>query len=172
MASKDYKEEINEYSIPEKPEFLKIGIVTSDWHKEITSKLLDASVKMLVKHQVKEENISTIHVPGAFELPLGARMMLTSEKLDAVICLGCVIKGETNHDDYINQAIANGITNLSLSTGKPVIFGVLTVLDKKQAEDRSGGVYGNKGAECALTALQMISIKQKFNEPKSKIGFS
>ncbi len=172
MSSKDYKSSTLDTDQLEKPESLIIGIIISDWHKEITSKLSDACLKMLIKNGISGENIREIKVPGAFELPLGARILLSSEKVDAVICLGCVIKGETNHDDYINQAVATGLTNLGLSTGKPVIFGLLTVLDKKQAEDRSGGIYGNKGAECALTALQMIHIKQKFGEPKSKIGFS
>ncbi|MBL7831654.1 MAG: 6,7-dimethyl-8-ribityllumazine synthase [Saprospiraceae bacterium] len=172
MATKDYIENSFDSKSLHQVELLKIGIVVSDWHHDVTSKLKTACVETLIKSGIKEDNISIISVPGAFELTMGARILLSSQKMDAVICLGCVIKGETNHDEYINQAVASGITNLGLSSGKPVIFGLLTVLNKKQAEDRAGGTYGNKGTECANSALQMIGIKQQFSEPKSKIGFS
>ncbi|HMG14336.1 MAG TPA: 6,7-dimethyl-8-ribityllumazine synthase [Saprospiraceae bacterium] len=150
---------------------LKIGIVVSDWHQDITKKLLTACIDTLKKLNVSKDNITVIHVPGAFEVTYGARVLLGAKKLDGVICLGCVIKGETNHDEYINQAIATGITNLGLTSGKPVIYGVLTVLNMEQAKDRAGGKHGNKGEECANTLIQMISLKQQFSDAKSKIGF-
>lgn len=150
---------------------LKIGIVVSDWHSEITSKLLEGCMEALYKQNIIHENISVIHVPGAFELTYGSRVLLGGMKLNGVICLGCVIKGETNHDEYINQAVATGLTNLGLTSGKPVIYGVLTVLNMEQAIERSGGKYGNKGEECAYTLIKMISIKQQFSDSKSKIGF-
>ena len=172
MATKDYKENDFKPADLNHPENIKIGIVVSEWHSSITENLLNGSKEVLSKFNISEDNITIIKVPGSFELTMGARILLSSMKLDAVICLGCVIKGETNHDEYINQAVATGITNLGLSSGKPVIFGLLTVLNQQQAEDRAGGKYGNKGSECALTALQMIGIRQQFSESKSKIGFS
>lgn len=157
---------------PNKLDQLKIGIIVSNWNTNITSLLFTECINTLLKNGVLNDNIRKIEVPGAFELPLAARILLTSEKMDAVICLGCVIKGKTNHDDYINQSVATGITQLGLTSSKPIIFGVLTVLNEQQALDRANGTHGNKGAECAITALHMISIKQNFNEPKTKIGFS
>jgi len=156
---------------PNDPANLKVGVVVSDWHPDITSNLLEACLKILKKNKVSDDNITVIHVPGAFEVTYGARVLLGAKKLDGVICLGCVIKGETNHDEYINQAVATGITNLGLTSGKPVIYGVLTVLNMDQAVDRSGGKHGNKGEECANTLIKMISLKQQFSDSKSKIGF-
>jgi 6,7-dimethyl-8-ribityllumazine synthase len=117
--------------------------------------------------------MTQITVPGAFELPSGAKLLLSQLSLDAVVCIGCVIKGETKHDEYISQAVANGIMQLSLMSGKPVIFGVLTPLDMQQALDRAGGKYGNKGIEAAHTALQMIQLQADIKQKDKKgIGFS
>jgi 6,7-dimethyl-8-ribityllumazine synthase len=124
-----------------------------------------------MKHGAKEAQIHTMQVPGAFELPAGARMLNGQHKIDAVICLGCVIKGETSHNEYINHAVANGLVNLSLATGKPFIFGVLTPNDEQQALDRAGGQYGNKGVEAAVTAIRMAALRNPSPEGKKTIGF-
>lgn len=150
---------------------LKIGIVVADWHEDITTKLLKACETTLKSYKIHKDNLTIIHVPGAFEVTFGARTLLGAKKLDGVICLGCVIKGETNHDEYINQAVATGITNLGLTSGKPVIYGVLTVLNIEQAKERAGGKHGNKGEECAHTLIKMINIKSQFSESKTKIGY-
>ena len=109
---------------------------------------------------------------GAFELPAAAKMLLSQKSLDAIICIGCVIKGETKHDEYISHAVANGLINLSLVSSKPIIFGVLTPNDMQQALDRSGGKHGNKGIEAAHTAIKMIHLANQIkNGDKKKIGF-
>ena len=123
------------------------------------------------QHQAKEENIHLIQVPGSFELPVGAKMLMTRHKLDAVICLGCVIKGETSHNEYINNAVAIGLTQLSMASGIPCIFGVLTPDNEQQAKDRAGGKYGNKGTEAAITAIRMAALKEELKQAKKSIGF-
>jgi len=148
-----------------------VGIVVSDWNKEITHKLYEGCFDTLIKHGVKEENIETLQVPGTFELPSAASMMMKCKTLNAVICIGCVIKGETDHDKYINQAVSSGLSNLGMATGIPVIFGVLTPNTEKQAKDRAGGKYGNKGVEAAVTALRMSDLKTQLTKQKHKIGF-
>ena len=149
----------------------KVGIITSKWNTEITDSLEKACVKTLKDHGLKEDNLYLLKVPGSFELPFGAKFLMGKSKLDAVICLGCVIKGETQHDEYINRAVASGIMNLSLMSGKPVIFGVLTPNTKEQAEDRAGGKYGNKGDEAAMTAIEMMCLSQNPELHDNKIGF-
>lgn len=151
---------------------LKIGIVVSDWNDDITHSLYDGCLETLSKHGVLSKNILTIQVPGAFELPVGAKMLAGKEVLDAIICLGCVIKGETDHDIYINRAVAQGIMNMSIMSGKPIVFGLLTPNTKQQALDRAGGKYGNKGVEAAQTALRMSHLKSELKSTKSTIGFS
>ena len=150
----------------------KIGIVTSEWNMEITESLLNACKTTLNDKGVTEQNITSIKVPGTFELPTGAKMLASSERFDAIICLGCVIKGETKHDDYICNAVANGLTMLGLSSGKPIIFGVVTTNNLEQAQDRAGGKYGNKGEEAALTALSMIELSKSLKSDKKGIGFN
>ena len=147
------------------------GIVVSEWNQDITSSLAEGARSTLLENGVTEEHISEIQVPGSFELPMGARLLAGKEKMDAIICIGCVIKGETKHDEYINNAVANGIMSLGLATSTPVIFGVLTPNDHQQAVDRAGGKYGNKGIEAAHTALRMVSIASNIKETESKIGF-
>ena len=134
------------------------GIVVSEWNKEITDNLLQGAVETLLEHGVDEKDIYVRHVPGSFELPFGASTLLEKKKFDAVICLGCVIQGETRHFEFISQAVAHGIMNVSLSEGIPVIFGVLTTDTLQQAKDRSGGALGNKGTEAAVTALKMAAL--------------
>jgi 6,7-dimethyl-8-ribityllumazine synthase len=136
----------------------KFAIVVAEWNEEITDALYQGAYEGLLQLGVSKKNILRKNVPGTFELTLGALKMAEKKDIDAVICLGCVIQGETPHFDYICQAVAYGITELNIRTKKPVIFGVLTTLDKKQAEDRAGGKYGNKGEEAALTAVKMLEI--------------
>jgi 6,7-dimethyl-8-ribityllumazine synthase len=149
---------------------MSFGIVVAEWNAEITHALYEGCFDTLTKHGVKEENIHTIQVPGSFELPTGARLMAVKYKLDAVICLGCVIKGETKHDEYISNAVAMGLTNLSLASGQPFIFGVLTPNNEEQARDRAGGKHGNKGVEAAVSAIRMAALRKEMSV-KTKIGF-
>jgi 6,7-dimethyl-8-ribityllumazine synthase len=159
----------NPDNVPDASEML-FGIVVSEWNAEITHALYEGCYDTLVQHGARAENIHTMQVPGAFELPAGARILSGKQKLDAVICLGCVIKGETTHNEYINNAVASGLVNLSLTTGRPYIFGLLTPNDPQQALDRAGGKHGNKGVEAAVTAIRMAALKDSATE-KRKIGF-
>ncbi|MBL0742373.1 6,7-dimethyl-8-ribityllumazine synthase [Chryseolinea lacunae] len=136
----------------------KFAIVVAEWNEEITEALYEGAVAGLVANGVKKSNIVRKNVPGTFELSLGALWMGEKKNIDAVICLGCVIQGDTPHFDYICQAVAYGITEANLKTRKPVIFGVLTTLNKQQAMDRAGGKFGNKGEEAALTAIGMLNF--------------
>jgi 6,7-dimethyl-8-ribityllumazine synthase len=136
----------------------KFALVVSQWNEDITGSLYQAAVTTLQSHGVQQKNIIRQDVPGSFELSLGALKMASRKDIHAVICLGCVIRGETPHFDYICQAVAYGLTEVSLKTGKPVIFGVLTTLSKQQALDRAGGKYGNKGEEAALAAMHMLDF--------------
>ena len=141
----------------------RFGIIVSEWNTEITSALLQGAVDALLKAGAKQENIFTHWVPGSFELTLGAQLLLekANNPIDAVICLGCVIQGETKHFDFICDAVANGITQLNIKYNSPVIFGVLTTNNQQQAIDRSGGKHGNKGEEAAVTAIKMLDLKSK-----------
>ena len=154
-----------------KLENVKIGIVVADWNASITHKLLQGAQTTLYKNGLSEADLTIVHVPGAFELPVGAKMLMQSDKYDGIICLGCVIKGETKHDEYINNSVANGIMQLGLMTGKPVIFGVLTPNDMQQAIDRAGGEHGNKGDEAAHTLIEMVLLHKKLIAPKKGIGY-
>jgi 6,7-dimethyl-8-ribityllumazine synthase len=136
----------------------KIAIVVAQWNEEITEALFESATQSLVSSGVKKANIVRKTVPGSFELPLGALWMAERKDIHAVICLGCVIQGDTPHFDYICQAVSYGITEVGLRTKKPVIFGVLTTLNKTQAVERAGGKLGNKGEEAAVTALQMLNF--------------
>lgn len=136
----------------------KIAIVVAEWNDEITEALYEGAVQSLLSSGIKKANIIRKVVPGSFELSLGGLWMAEQKDIDAVICLGCVIQGDTPHFDYICQAVAYGITEAGLRTKKPVIFGVLTTLNKTQALERAGGKYGNKGEEAAITALQMLAF--------------
>src|SRR5690349_3735443 len=125
----------------------KFAIVVAEWNEEITEALYDGAYSSLIANGAKKSNIIRKTVPGTFELTLGAQWMADKKDIDAVICLGCVIQGETPHFDYICQAVAYGITEVNLKSKKPIIFGVLTTLDKAQALARAGGKHGNKGEE-------------------------
>ena len=144
--------------IPSAKKF-RFGIVVSQWNAEVTGALYDGAYSTLIKNGALPDNIIEIQVPGSFELTSGADFLLAAKKLDAVICLGCVIQGETRHFDFICNAVANGVTNVSVKYNKPVIFGVLTTNNLQQAKDRAGGKHGNKGEEAAVTAIMMAQIK-------------
>ncbi len=139
----------------------RIGIVSSEWNEEITSALLKGAVNTIKSLGVAENNIIIHYVPGSFELPMGAKFLAENLALDAVICLGCVIQGETRHFEFISNAVANGITKVGLNANIPVIFGVLTTDTFQQAKDRAGGKQGNKGDEAGATAIKMIELKRK-----------
>jgi len=136
----------------------KFGIVVSEWNEEVTESLYEGALETLRAHGAKKENIFRKNVPGSFELSLGAQWMAEIEEIDAVICIGCVIQGETKHFDFICDAVAHGITNVGLKYNKPVIFGVLTPDTQQQALDRAGGKHGNKGDEAAITAIKMLGF--------------
>ena len=153
------------------PEKLNIGIVISEWNGHITERLLNGTLSVLENSGIKSENIIVKKVPGTFELPLGAQYMLDKNLVDGIICIGCVIQGETKHFDFVCQGATNGIMSLGLRYNKPVIFCVLTDENEKQSLDRSGGKYGNKGIECAVSCLKMIELKSKISSPDKKIGF-
>jgi 6,7-dimethyl-8-ribityllumazine synthase len=140
---------------------MRFGIVVSDWNMEITWSLLDGAVKTLIKHGVTDKNIVVKHVPGSFELTLGAQFLAEYDDLDAVICLGCVIRGETPHFEYICQGVTHGITQLNLEYNLPFIFGVLTTNTRQQAVERAGGKLGNKGDEAAVTAIKMAALQRE-----------
>jgi 6,7-dimethyl-8-ribityllumazine synthase len=146
-------------TIPDATEML-FGIVVSDWNKDITWSLLDAAVNTLKKQGAAEDNISISHVPGTFEITLGAQLLAENKDLDAVICLGCVIEGETPHFTYICQGVTQGITQLNLEYNLPFIFGILTTHTLQQAKERAGGKHGNKGDEAAVTAIRMAAIQR------------
>ena len=139
------------------------GIVVAEWNAEITNALYQGAYDSLVTHGASPENIHTYAVPGSFELTSGADLLLKKLKLDAVICLGCVIQGETRHFDFICAAVANGVSNVAIKYSKPVIFGVLTTDNQQQALDRAGGKHGNKGVEGAVTAIKMAYLAETLN---------
>ena len=135
-----------------------IGIVVSEWNPEITGALLDGAASTLEKHGTLPENIHVKTVPSSYELVYGAHPMVLNGGYDAVIILGCVIRGETPHFDYICQGVTNGIATLNSKSEIPIIFGLLTTNDLQQAKDRSGGKLGNKGDECAVVAIKMAKF--------------
>lgn len=158
MATKD----LSFYDPGEVPDAsgMRFGIVTADWNRDVTWLLLEGAVQTLKEHGVKEKDIVIKHVPGSFELTLGAQFLAEYDDLDGVICLGCVIQGETPHFTYICQSVTQGITQLNLEYNLPFIFGVLTTNTKQQAVDRSGGKHGNKGTEAAITAIKMAALQR------------
>lgn len=143
---------------------MRFAIVVSDWNSEITTALLKGAIDTLKKHQATDNNIIIRHVPGSFELPLGAQFIAEYEDVDAIICLGCIIQGETPHFTYICQGVTHGIAQLNLDYNVPFIFGVLTTLNKEQALDRAGGKHGNKGDEAAITAIKMAALQREMEK--------
>ena len=141
----------------------RIGIVVSEWNNFVTRNLRDGALEVLTKEGVPEENISVFEVPGAFELSYASMQMCKTSQYDAVIAIGCVIRGETAHFDFVCSAVAQGIKDCNILTDIPAIFCVLTDDTKEQSIARSGGDLGNKDIEAAVTALQMINFKQNLN---------
>lgn len=137
---------------------MKFGVIVSEWNSEITEALLRGAVETLLLNGAKEENIDVRHVPGSFELTSAAGAMARKGLVDAVICLGCVIRGDTPHFDYVCSGVTQGITELNIKYDIPFIFGLLTTNDLEQARARSGGSLGNKGTECAVTAIKMVDL--------------
>lgn len=140
------------------PEGMKVGIIASRFNEIIVNKLLGGAVDGLVRHGVEEDNITAAWVPGAFEIPIAASRMARSGKYDAVICVGAVIRGDTTHYDYVCNEVAKGVAQVGLSTGVPVLFGVLTTENIEQAIARAGSKAGNEGYDCALSAIEMVNL--------------
>ncbi|HUW91602.1 MAG TPA: 6,7-dimethyl-8-ribityllumazine synthase [Bacteroidales bacterium] len=150
-------------AVPDASE-MRFGIVVSDWNSEITGALLSGATGTLGRHGVTPENIVIRHVPGTFELTLGGQWLAEYDDLDGVICLGCVIQGETPHFNYICQGVTQGITQLNLDYNIPFIFGILTTLTREQALERAGGIHGNKGEEAAVTVIRMAALQLDMEE--------
>ena len=144
-------------SVPDASD-MRFGIVVSEWNDRITGALLEGAVRTLKKHGAKDEHIKVFTVPGSFELTYGSAQLVKSGKVYAVIALGCVIRGETPHFDYVCGGATQGITQLNATQDIPVIYGLVTTNDMQQAEDRAGGKLGNKGDACAVAAIKMIDF--------------
>lgn len=140
------------------PQGMKVGIIASRFNEIITNKLLGGAVDGLVRHGVEENNITAAWVPGAFEIPIIAEKMAASKKYDAIICVGAVIRGSTTHYDYVCNEVSKGISQVSMKTGVPVLFGVITTENIEQAIERAGSKAGNKGYDCALSAIEMVNL--------------
>jgi len=138
-----------------------MGITWSIWNEDITSRLLDGATKELLNLGVLESQITTLPVPGAFELPWGAQQLFESKSVDAVLTLGCVIKGDTPHFDFVCEGATHGVLNIGLKYNKPCVFGLITTLNQEQAEDRVSGKYGHKGIEAAQTAIFQLLQKRQ-----------
>ena len=141
---------------------LKVGIVVSRFNEFISSKLLDGAKDCLFRHEVQKENIDTLYVPGAFEIPLVTKLMTQKDKYDLIITLGAVIRGATTHYDLVANEVAKGIASLSLQTDTPIMFGVLTTETIEQAIERAGTKAGNKGFEVALAGLELANLKKQY----------
>lgn len=148
---------------------LRVAVVVSRFNETISKRLLDGAIDSLLRHGASEDNLSVTWVPGAYELPLAADRVASSGTVDAVVCLGAVIRGETAHFEYVAGGAASGIAEVTLRTGIPVSFGVLTTESTEQAEDRAGGKMGNKGAEAALAAVEMASLLAALPKPDQPI---
>ena len=140
------------------PKGMRVGIVAARFNSFIVEKLLDGAVDGLARHGVEEKNITACWVPGAFEIPLAAQRMAMSDRYDAVICVGAVIRGSTSHYDYVCNEVSKGVAAVGLQTGKPVLFGVITTENIEQAIERAGSKAGNKGYDCALSAIEMVNL--------------
>ncbi|MDR1792328.1 MAG: 6,7-dimethyl-8-ribityllumazine synthase [Bacteroidales bacterium] len=154
------KKNLSEYNTEQVPDIQgkKVAIITAEWNFEITSAMERACVEVLLQHGFCTENIIKYYAAGSYELPFMANEVAKSGKFDAVVCIGCIIQGETRHFDFIAQATANGIMRVGLKTGIPVVFGVLTTNNMQQAMDRAGGKHGNKGTEAAVACLKLLDF--------------
>ena len=142
-------------------EGMKVGIVASRFNEIIVNKLLGGAVDGLVRHGVKDSDITAVWVPGAFEIPIAAQKMAKSGKYDAVICVGAVIRGDTTHYDYVCNEVSKGVATVGLNSGVPVLFGVITTENIEQAISRAGSKGGNKGYDCALSAIEMVNLLEQ-----------
>ena len=154
---------LSEYDLNSVPSAkgMRFGIVVSEWNNNITGALLQGAFDTLTKHGADKEDITVMTVPGSFELVFGAAQMVKSGKMDAVIAIGCVVRGDTPHFDYICEGTTQGLASLNEKYDVPVIYGLLTCNNMEQAQDRAGGVLGNKGYECAVTAIKMVDYFKK-----------
>ena len=143
------------------PEGMKVGIVASRFNEIIVNKLLGGAVDGLVRHGVEDSNITAAWVPRAFEIPVTAQKMAQSGKYDAVICVGAVIRGDTTHYDYVCNEVSKGVAHVGLAAGIPVLFGVITTENIEQAIARAGSKAGNKGYDCALSAIEMVNLMKQ-----------
>lgn len=150
-------------------EHLRVAIVASRFNESIVERLVEGAIECLSKHGVPDEYVSTVWVPGAFELPVTAKRVALSGEVDAVVCVGAVIRGHTPHFDYVAGEAARGITNASLETGIPITLGVLTTDTMEQAEERAGGRVGNKGFESALAAIEMANLFASLPKPQADL---
>lgn len=164
MATKFHN--LSEYDLNSVPsaQGMRFGIVVSEWNNNITGTLLQGAYDTLTKHGAREEDITVMTVPGSFELVFGASQMVKSGKMDAVIAIGCVVRGDTPHFDYICEGTTQGLASLNERFDVPVIYGLLTCNNMEQAQDRAGGTLGNKGDECAVTAIKMVDYYRKIKE--------
>ena len=143
------------------PEGMKVGIVAARFNEIIVNKLLGGAVDGLVRHGVKDDNITAVWVPGAFEIPVIADKLAASGKYDAVIAVGAVIRGATSHYDYVCNEVSKGVAQVGLKNGIPVLFGIITTENIEQAIERAGSKAGNKGYDCALSAVEMVNLMKK-----------
>ncbi|MGD1845792.1 MAG: 6,7-dimethyl-8-ribityllumazine synthase [Salibacteraceae bacterium] len=157
---------LSDYDYESVPEAtgMRFGVVVSEWNHAITSALAEGAIATLQRHGAAPDDILVHHVPGSYELPFGAQLVLESSNVDAVICLGSVIRGETSHFDFVCQAVSQGIKDVGLAYHLPVVFGVLTDDNLQQAKDRSGGRHGNKGDEAAVTAIKMVALQNNLEQ--------
>ena len=164
MATKN----LSEYNLESVPSaaVMKFGIVVAEWNYDITGALAQGAVNTLIRHGAEDKNIIVKHVPGSFELPLGAQYLAEYTDSVAIIAIGCVIQGDTRHFDFICDGVTQGITELNLKYNKPFIFGVLTTNNEQQALDRAGGKLGNKGDEAAVTAIKMVALQNELKQAK------
>lgn len=152
--------EYDKNTVPDARNF-RFGIVVSEWNETITEGLFDGAIQTLLENQVPSQHIIRWNVPGSFELIYGAKKMLQTQNVDAVIVIGCVIQGQTKHFDFVCEGVTQGIKDLNVQTDVPIIFCVLTDNTLQQSIDRSGGIHGNKGTEAAIAAIKMAYIRQQ-----------
>lgn len=163
MSSAD--KNLSVFSIENLPDIhdCTFAILVAEWNAEVTERLFQGAYDTLLTYGASPERILRLNVPGSYELSFGAQLAAQKSEVDAVIAIGCVIQGETKHNDYINHAVAQGLTDVSLKYNKPVVFGVLTPNTQEQALDRAGGKHGNKGDEAAITAIKMLGLQRSLS---------
>lgn len=152
------------HDLPKVSDKWRIAVVKAEWNEEITTGLFNGAMALLKEAGIADNNIESFTVPGSFELTLGALWAIEKMDVDAVICLGSVVRGETAHFDYVCQAVSQGLKDVSIETGVPVVFGVLTDDNMDQARARSGGKHGNKGTEAAVTAIKMLHLRENLEQ--------